>query len=65
MITLLDKRDKSEKKFRIIKNIKFTTVRRQQSMVLYDMQTERIIVFTKGADSSIFPQARSDQIEVK
>jgi hypothetical protein len=29
MITLFDKRDKSIREFRIVRNIKFTTVRRQ------------------------------------
>jgi magnesium-transporting ATPase (P-type) len=62
MITLFDKRDKSIREFRIVRNIKFTTVRRQQTMILYDMKDENIIAFTKGADEAIFPKAKDDQI---
>ena len=63
MITLIDKRIKGDnniREFRIVRNIKFTTVRRQQTMILYDMKNESIIAFTKGADEAIFPKARAD-----
>ncbi len=43
---------KSEvKKYKLLYELEFTSLRKRQSVILKDLKDEKIILFTKGADS--------------
>ena len=52
------------KEYRILRNIRFDSVRRMMSMVVEDPETKDVYVFSKGADSAILPLIRDQETDV-
>jgi len=42
-------------KFKLLNLVEFDSTRKRMSVILRDLQTNQIIVYTKGADSVIMP----------